>query len=76
MAENGAAKGTEEEWGTVLAINLKSAFLCAKQAIPSMLARGKGVVINLASDKASFITGQYVRIDGGLGLSIAGSKRD
>jgi NAD(P)-dependent dehydrogenase (short-subunit alcohol dehydrogenase family) len=157
---------TEEEWDRVLAINLKSAFLCSRQAIPSMLRRGKGVVVNLSSvqafvsqnrvasystsktallgltrsiavdyapqvrcvavcpgtvdtpmlhnaiqespnpgevydecvqmhplkrvaspeevadlilflcsDKAGFITGQPIRIDGGLGLSIGGSKR-
>ncbi len=30
----------------------------------------------LASDKAGFITGQAIRIDGGLGISIGGSKRD
>ena len=30
----------------------------------------------LASEKADFITGQAFRIDGGLGISIAGSKRD
>jgi NAD(P)-dependent dehydrogenase (short-subunit alcohol dehydrogenase family) len=40
---------TEAEWDTVLNINLKSAFLCARQAIPSMLERGRGVVINVAS---------------------------
>jgi NAD(P)-dependent dehydrogenase (short-subunit alcohol dehydrogenase family) len=157
----------EAEWDRVLGVNLKSAFLCAKYAIPQMLKRGRGVVINLASvqafvsqqkvapyttsktallgltrsiavdyapqvrcvavcpgtvdtpmfrdaiaqspdpdvvlqecidmhpmkriataeevaelilylasDKAGFITGQPVRIDGGLGLSIGGSKRD
>ncbi len=158
---------SEEEWDLVLRVNLKSAFLCSKYAIPSMLKRGKGVVINLASvqsflsqqrvapyttsktallgltrsiavdyapkvrcvavcpgtvdtpmlrwaieqspnpkevleeckrmhpmnriatpeevaelilylasDKAGFITGQYFRIDGGLGLSLGGSKRE
>jgi NAD(P)-dependent dehydrogenase (short-subunit alcohol dehydrogenase family) len=34
------------------------------------------LVTFLASDCAGFITGQYVRIDGGLGISAGGSKRD
>jgi NAD(P)-dependent dehydrogenase (short-subunit alcohol dehydrogenase family) len=34
------------------------------------------LVLYLCSDKAAFITGQPIRIDGGLGLSIGGSKRD
>ena len=33
------------------------------------------LIVFLASDKAGFITGQPIRIDGGLGLSIGGSKR-
>jgi NAD(P)-dependent dehydrogenase (short-subunit alcohol dehydrogenase family) len=43
---------TVEEWDLVMNTNLKSAFLCAKHAIPSMLRRGKGVVINIASVQA------------------------
>ena len=43
---------SDEDWDRVLGINLKSAFLCAKHAIPQMLACGKGVVINLASVQA------------------------
>jgi NAD(P)-dependent dehydrogenase (short-subunit alcohol dehydrogenase family) len=157
---------SEEEWDRVMAVNLKSAYLCARRAIPMMLERAAGVVINLSSvqafvsqnrvapyttsktallgltrsiavdyapkvrcvavcpgtvdtpmlrnairespqpaevydecmhmhpvqrvgtaeevaelilylcsDKAGFITGQPIRIDGGLGLSIGGSKR-
>ena len=160
-------EATEEHWDLTLNVNLKSAFLCAKYCIPSMLKTGKGVVVNvasvqafvsqhkvaayttsksallgltrsiaidyaphircvavcpgtvdtpmlqeairespdpqavyqecidmhplkklatpaevaelisfLASDKASFITGQAYRIDGGLGISVAGSKQD
>jgi len=156
---------TEEDWDRVLNINLKSAFLCAKQAIGQMQQLDGGVIVNVASvqsflsqsqvapyttsktallgltrsiavdyaptircvavcpgtvdtpmladaiqaspdpqavlqechemhplgriasasevadlivyllsDKAGFMTGQYFRIDGGLGLSIAGSK--
>jgi len=30
----------------------------------------------LCSDQAAFITGQAIRIDGGLGISIPGSQRD
>ncbi len=158
---------SEAEWDRVMAINLKSAFLCAKAAIPMMQQRGKGVIVNLSSvqaflsqnnvapyttsktallgltrsiavdyapqircvavcpgtvdtpmlrwaieqspnpaevfeecvqmhpakriatadevaelilyvcsDKAGFMTGQPIRIDGGLGLSIGGSKRN
>ncbi len=158
---------SEEEWDRVMNVNLKSAFLCSKYAIPMMVNNKKGCVINvasvqsfisqknvapyttsktallgltrsiavdyapnirsvavcpgtvdtpmfrnsiqespnpdevleecnemhlvkricsseevgelityLASDKAGFITGQAIRIDGGLGITIAGSKRD
>lgn len=160
-------KTTEEDWDRVINVNVKSAFLCAKQALPSMMKKGKGCIVNvssvqafisqnnvagyttsktamlgltrsiavdyapnircvavcpgtidtpmlrssfqlspdpdevyqecvemhlpkrigtseevaelivyLASDKAGFITGQAFRIDGGLGISIGGSKRD
>jgi NAD(P)-dependent dehydrogenase (short-subunit alcohol dehydrogenase family) len=156
-----------DEWDLVMNVNLKSFFLCAKYAIPSMQKNKKGVIINVASvqaflsqqkvaayttaktailgltrsiavdyaphircvavcpgtidtpmlrdsialspdpdevmqecidmhlakrigtpgevaelimylcdDKASFITGQAIRIDGGLGITIQGSKRD
>lgn len=159
-------EATEEEWDLTMNVNLKSSFLCSKHCIPSMLKKGKGVIVNvasvqaflsqqkvaayttsktallgltrsiavdyaphircvavcpgtvdtpmlheaikespdpdevyqecidmhllkkiasarevaefivfLASDKASFITGQAYRIDGGLGISVAGSKR-
>src|ERR1700712_2598747 len=158
---------TSDEWDTVMNVNLKSNFLCAKYFIPYMLKSGKGVVINVASvqsfvsqrnvaayttaktavlgltrsiaidfapnircvavcpgtidtpmlrdaiqlspdpdevmqecidmhpigrigtaeevaevikfmcdDRAGFITGQYIRVDGGLGITINGSKKD
>lgn len=34
------------------------------------------LIVFLSGDKASFITGQAFRIDGGLGISIAGSKQE
>jgi NAD(P)-dependent dehydrogenase (short-subunit alcohol dehydrogenase family) len=156
-----------EDWDLVMNVNLKSLFLCSKYAIPFMVQKQKGVVINIASvqafvsqpkvaayttaktailgltrsiavdyspyircvavcpgtidtpmlrdsfalspdpnevlqecidmhlakrigtpeevaelvlyltdDKASFITGQAIRIDGGLGITIQGSRKD
>jgi NAD(P)-dependent dehydrogenase (short-subunit alcohol dehydrogenase family) len=43
---------TEEQWDRVMAVNLKSAFLCAKYGLPLMQARGKGVVVNVSSVQA------------------------
>ena len=34
------------------------------------------LILFLCSDKAGFITGQAIRVDGGLGITIAGSKRN
>ena len=43
---------TEEVWDRVLGVNLKSAFLCSKYALPSMQQRGGGVIVNVASVQA------------------------
>ena len=40
---------TEERWDQVIDLNLKSAFLCAKAVIPSMIERKGGSIINLSS---------------------------
>ncbi|MEO0384331.1 MAG: SDR family NAD(P)-dependent oxidoreductase [Pseudomonadota bacterium] len=39
----------EDEWDRVMAINLKSVFLCTKAALPSMIGRGGGSVVSTAS---------------------------
>lgn len=43
---------TVEEWDEVMNVNLKSLFLCSKYAIPFMMEKKKGVVINVASVQA------------------------
>ena len=40
---------TEEEWDLQMDINLKGAFLMSKFALPTMIARGSGVIINNSS---------------------------
>ncbi len=48
-----AHETSEEEWGAVIDVNLKGAFLCSKRAIPAMLENEndviKGRIINIAS---------------------------
>jgi NAD(P)-dependent dehydrogenase (short-subunit alcohol dehydrogenase family) len=41
---------TEEEWNTVVDINLKGVFLCSKCVIPEMKRNGGGVVTNVSSN--------------------------
>ncbi len=49
-ADDGAVTDiTEQTWDKVLDVNLKSAFLCCKYAIPEMMKAGGGSIINVAS---------------------------
>lgn len=41
-----------EQWDEVMNVNLKSLFLCSKYALPYMLEKGSGVVVNIASVQA------------------------
>jgi 2-hydroxycyclohexanecarboxyl-CoA dehydrogenase len=41
-----------ENWRRVLAVNLDGTFLCSQAALPGMLARGWGRIINIASGQA------------------------
>ncbi len=48
--DDGAVTDMEEEvWDRVLAVNLKSAALCCKHAIPRMIETGNGSIVNIAS---------------------------
>jgi 3-oxoacyl-[acyl-carrier protein] reductase len=60
---------TEDEWDRVLAVNLKSCFLCARAVYPFMRTRGGGRIINMSS--VTFLLGRpnllhYVSSKGGI----------
>ncbi len=40
---------TSAQWDEVFAVDLKAAWLCAKHALPAMLAAGSGAIVNVAS---------------------------
>jgi 3-oxoacyl-[acyl-carrier protein] reductase len=40
---------SDEGWAQVMAVNLTGTFYCARAVLPSMLARGSGRIINIAS---------------------------
>lgn len=40
---------TDEDWDRMLAINLKSIYLCCQAVVPGMKARGYGRIVNVAS---------------------------
>jgi len=41
---------TETDWDRMLGVDLKSVFLTSRAVLPGMVARGGGVIVNLASD--------------------------
>ena len=43
----------EDTWDRVIRVNLRSVYACSKAAIPAMLERGRGSVVNVASIAAS-----------------------
>jgi NAD(P)-dependent dehydrogenase (short-subunit alcohol dehydrogenase family) len=40
---------TEEEWERVLRVNLTAPFLLCRRAVPTMVAQGSGVILNMSS---------------------------
>ncbi|MGD8568072.1 MAG: 3-oxoacyl-ACP reductase FabG [Gammaproteobacteria bacterium] len=58
-----------EEWETVMATNLRGAFLCIREAVPHMMSRKKGSIINMSSvaaDRAGRGQSNYAAAKGGL----------
>jgi 3-hydroxybutyrate dehydrogenase len=57
----------EERWDAVIAINLSAAFHATKAALPGMIARGWGRIVNIASahglvasgEKAAYVTAKH-----------------
>jgi len=47
-----AADVTDEEWERVIRVNLTAPFLLTRAALPHMLARGRGAIVNTASEAA------------------------
>jgi len=45
----GPMETSEAEWDRVLAVNLKSVFLCSRAVVEGMMAQGGGRIINIAS---------------------------
>ena len=40
---------TEEQWDRIMDVNLRGVFLCSKHAVPQMLERGRGSIVNVSS---------------------------
>ena len=60
----------EDEWDRVIDINLKSAFVCARSALPGMLERGWGRIILISSEAGrmpvAFTAAHYAASKAGL----------
>jgi NAD(P)-dependent dehydrogenase (short-subunit alcohol dehydrogenase family) len=56
LVNNAAASGADDilktdeaDWDRVLAVVLKSVFLCSRAALPAMLRQGRGAIVNIGS---------------------------
>jgi NAD(P)-dependent dehydrogenase (short-subunit alcohol dehydrogenase family) len=43
------AETSARDWDRMFAVNVRGAFLCARRALPAMIAKGSGAIVNVAS---------------------------
>jgi len=71
---------TDEYWDHVIAVNLRSAFLCSRAVAPAMIARGSGAIVNVSSVVARHGGGPgeiaYTTAKGGLSSFTRGLARE
>ena len=61
VVPGGVVELAEEDWDRVFAVNLKSCYLAMKHAIPEMLKRGGGAIVNVSSiSSIRFLGRNYV----------------
>jgi NAD(P)-dependent dehydrogenase (short-subunit alcohol dehydrogenase family) len=61
----------EAEWDRVIATNLRGVYLCARYAIPHMLERGGGAIVNMSSVRALATTPLVTSYDASKGAIVA-----
>ena len=65
---------TEEEWRRTLDVNLTGLFLCCRAAVPELLKRGKGKIVNVSSVAGEFGRPHRIAYCASKGGSIAFTK--
>ena len=60
---NSVTEASEESWDAIWAVNVKGYAFCAKAAIPFLRQRGKGSIVNIASNSAVIASRNAVQYD-------------
>ncbi|MEP7054440.1 MAG: SDR family oxidoreductase [Actinomycetota bacterium] len=47
----------EQDWWTVMEVNVRGTYLCSRAVLPSMIARGSGRIVNVSSGAATYPVG-------------------
>jgi NAD(P)-dependent dehydrogenase (short-subunit alcohol dehydrogenase family) len=58
-AHEDPAQMSSQQWDAVMALNLKAAWLCAREVLPGMIAAGGGAIVNVASIHARLTARGY-----------------